>query len=212
MILEEIKRHAKASLFKDPEGRIYTEFRGSFSWPREKDSFICVVAEEEKTANLRVVYEKRADSILNLAKELMAVRRLCSVEWVADIEGRNKNLNDTLYDITYSEEIEDQTVYPSQANLIQDDFHTALQILRREFQQNTLFLIKDGILFNIFQELAQRDTVESDIAERFCEIIVLASAVFDFPPHEQREEKYLPRDAWADAFDDDYDSGSFMGA
>ena len=142
----------------------------------------------------------------------MALQRFYHIGWIADIEGQNKNFNDTLYEITYSEENEEQVVYASQTQLIQDDFDTALQILGREFQENNLFLIKDGILFNLFKEIQQKDSFEPGMAERYSEIFVLANVIFDFPPHEQRQEKYLPRDAYHEFFDDEDDYGGFMGS
>jgi hypothetical protein len=203
-MFEEIKRHCKVSLFKHtPTGIIFTEFRGSFSWPRGKDAFVAVVGEQAESAKLHLVYEGREKSILNLARRLMTMQRLCRIGWIADVEAKNKALNDTLYEITYSEENDEQVVYPTQTQLIQEDFDTALQILGREFQENNLFLIKDKILFNILKEIQQKDTTEPGMAEKYPEIMVLANIVYDFPPHEQRLEQYLPRDPYPEFFDED---------
>ena len=202
-MLEKIKRRGE-TLFSDSKtGKVFTELKGGFSWPRGKDAFISLIGEERKSAKLWIVFERYENSMHDLAKRILTLQRNYSIDrwnWIADIEGRNGSFDQMLYDKTFT--TDGGGIVPSQPSIAQD-FHSALQILRSEFQKNHLILPKDGILANIYEELSQNSIIKPDFLEKYPEVMVVANIVSGFPRYEERLEKYIPKHAWPEFFEDD---------
>lgn len=188
-------------LHEDAEtGVVYEAFKGAFSWPQAPlPGFLCVVGQQYHDGILKVLYEDHYENLDDVARRLGTLENFYSIKyWIADREGANKCFEDLLDDIGKSQ---DRTFRLTQPDL-PSDFNLAIQVLRKQFYQNALVLIQDGILQDRIEQLKQAGRIERDMADKFPEIQVLANVVYEFPSVNDIVEKRKPRDAWAEDFED----------
>ncbi len=210
MMFKEIRSKQGQKLYKDTESdRIYETSRGGFSWPEAIPAFICVAAQEHKTGVLYVLEETQLDNVVDLARTLDNLEKLYKVTyWSGDREGDKKILEDLL-DETAKVAIDSNRYFNVCQFRIPPNLAIAVQVLRMYLKRNTLKLPAGGILENKIKEVNQLDLRQEELHEKYPEIMVLASVVYEFPTMSQIEQKHKPRDKWA-VDDDNYGRGSFM--
>ena len=211
LMFKEIKSKQGQRLYKDTASdRIYETSRGGFSWPEALPGFICVASQEHKTGVLYVQEETQLDNVVDLARTLDNLEKLYKITyWVSDREGDKKILEDLL-DETAKVAIDSDRYFSISQFRIPPKLAIAAQVLRMYLKLNILKLPAGGILENKLKEVNQLDLRQEELHERYPEIMVLASVVYEFPTMSQVLDRHKVKDPWTQ--DDEYKGrGSFMG-
>lgn len=211
LMFKEIRSKQGQKLFKDTESdRIYETSRGGFSWPEALPGFICVASQEHKTGVLYVQEETQLDNVVDLARTLDNLEKLYKITyWVSDREGDKKILEDLL-DETAKVAIDSDRYFSISQFRIPPKLAIAAQVLRMYLKLNILKLPAGGILENKLKEVNQLDLRQEELHERYPEIMVLASVVYEFPTMSQVLDRHKVKDPWTQD-DEFHDRGSFMG-
>ena len=210
LMFENLKNKRGKTLYRDVEtGFEYETVKGALSWPGTLPAFICVLGQQHKTGILRVLDEHYENNMDSLARGCTTLESLYFVKsWIADCEGANKCFEDILHDIGKSL---DKTIWLTQPDLA-NDLNLAIQLIRRQFNQNALVITERGILQSRIEQLNQTDLTQPQMAEKFHEIQTLANVVYKFPRPDEVVERNRSKDAWGDWSKDEDKPGSWMGA
>lgn len=211
-MFKEIFRHNRESAYESFETGIEYEFpfKGGFSWPQNSQSFLCIIGQEAGSGTLRVLAEYEEDNLSDLARRCGTPQKLYRISsWIALKEADFKSYEEALDKFAKDDGLSINLSHPSMAW----DLNLAIQIIRGKMRQNKLLLPKDGIL----QRQIERINREASLAEPekmtvYSPILVLASVIFEFNPLPEEDDEDLPRDAWAEDFENSGNKGGFMGA
>lgn len=210
LMFKNLKNKRGKDLYRDVEtGLEYEKIEGGLSWPGALPAFICVLGQQDKTGILQVLNENYEDNMDDLSRRCITLESLYFVKnWIADCEGANKCFEDILHDIGKSLDKTIRLTQPSLAN----DLNLAIQLIRRQFNQNALVIPERGILQSRIEQLNQTDLTQPQMAGKFYEIQILANVVYKFPRPDEIAERNRSKDAWGDWSKDEGQPGSWMRA
>jgi hypothetical protein len=188
-MFEEITIGDGATLHRSEEtGILYQGFKGGLAWPGSLPAFACIIGEEYGDENalciLRVLHETHEGNLESMAKMCATLQDLYPLDgWIVDHEGDKEGFTQFFHEFSDAQKRKDpksKLSFSFQQPGLSPDFNLAIQRLRRRFQKNALTLPRDGILARRLEQVNQEDLGQQGLADRYPEIMALASIVCEF--------------------------------